>query len=217
MPSMARTRVTSLSASPPRCARRPAPSVIISGRFSVAWWPRHPRCPRRDAGRRRAPALTAPRSARGACRLHVPARGGGLPRGHAPCWRRASTRAAPCRPRRRRTHERDDTRRCVLAGSRALTMRGSRLVVCGIVGGMPVAGVTWQIAHYLEGFRRLGCDVCYVEDTGTWPYDLERNAVTDDCSYAVSYLAEVMKRYASVIGGPIGRQHRAAGPLACPS
>jgi hypothetical protein len=74
-------------------------------------------------------------------------------------------------------------------------MRGSRLVVFGIVGGMPVAGVTWQIAHYLEGFRRLGCDVCYVEDTGTWPYDLERNAVTDDCRYAVSYLAEVMERY----------------------
>jgi hypothetical protein len=70
-----------------------------------------------------------------------------------------------------------------------------RLVVFGIVGGMPVAGVSWQVAHYLEGFRRLGCDVFYVEDTGTWPYDLERNAVTDDCHYAVSYLAEMMAHY----------------------
>jgi hypothetical protein len=70
-----------------------------------------------------------------------------------------------------------------------------RLIVLGIVGGMPVAGVTWQFAHYLEGFRRLGIDVYYVEDTGTWPYDPGRNSVTDDCRYAVGYLGEVMARY----------------------
>jgi hypothetical protein len=74
-------------------------------------------------------------------------------------------------------------------------MTATRLVVFGIVGGMPVAGVTWQFAHYLEGFRRLGCDVYYVEDTGTWPYDPVQNTVTDDCRYAVSYLAEVMERH----------------------
>jgi hypothetical protein len=74
-------------------------------------------------------------------------------------------------------------------------MTATRLVVCGIVGGMPVAGVTWQFAHYLEGFRRLGYDVYYVEDTGTWPYDPDQNTVTDDCRYAVSYLAEVMQRH----------------------
>jgi hypothetical protein len=74
-------------------------------------------------------------------------------------------------------------------------MTGSRLIVFGIVGGMPVAGVTWQFLHYLEGFRRLGFDVYYVEDTGTWPYDPAKNTVTDDCSYAVSYLGEVMARY----------------------
>jgi hypothetical protein len=60
---------------------------------------------------------------------------------------------------------------------------------------MPLAGVTWQFAHYLEGFRRLGLDVYYVEDTGAWPYDPDKNTVTDDCSYAVSYLGEVMAWY----------------------
>jgi hypothetical protein len=74
-------------------------------------------------------------------------------------------------------------------------MRASRLVLFGIVGGMPVAGVTWQVVHYLEGFRRLGFDVYYVEDTGRWPYDLDKNTITDDCRYAVSYLGEVMERY----------------------
>jgi len=34
----------------------------------------------------------------------------------------------------------------------------------------PVAGVAWQALHYLEGFRRLGHDVVYLEDTGIWPY-----------------------------------------------
>jgi hypothetical protein len=74
-------------------------------------------------------------------------------------------------------------------------MTRPRLVVFGIVGNMPVAGVTWQFLHFLEGLRRLGCDVAYVEDTGTWPYDPARNTVTDDCRYAVRYLAEVMAQH----------------------
>jgi hypothetical protein len=74
-------------------------------------------------------------------------------------------------------------------------MKRIRLILFGIVGGMPVAGVTWQFAHYLEGLRRLGVDVYYVEDTGTWPYDVDQNTVTDDCRYAVSYLGKVMERY----------------------
>jgi hypothetical protein len=68
-----------------------------------------------------------------------------------------------------------------------------RLVVLGIVGRTPVAGVAWQALHYLEGFRRLGFDVYYVEDTGDWPYDAERNTVTDDCRYTVGYLGRVME------------------------
>ncbi|HXX40242.1 MAG TPA: hypothetical protein VEP50_19160 [bacterium] len=68
------------------------------------------------------------------------------------------------------------------------------LVVLGIAGRSPFAGVAWQTLHHLEGFRRLGCDVAYVEDTGAWPYDAERNAVTDDPSYTVAYLDRLMAR-----------------------
>ena len=46
-----------------------------------------------------------------------------------------------------------------------------RIVLLGAMAEIPVAGVAWQVLHYLEGFRRLGHDVVYVEDTGTWPYD----------------------------------------------
>src|SRR5262245_3398264 len=66
------------------------------------------------------------------------------------------------------------------------------LIVLGMMGRAPFAGVAWQVLHYLEGFRRLGYDVYYIEDTGDWPYDPERNAVTDDCRYTVNYIARLM-------------------------
>lgn len=73
--------------------------------------------------------------------------------------------------------------------------KGSRLIVLGIIGRMPLAGVVWQGLHYLEGFRRLGFDVYYIEDTRTWPYDPERNSITNDCTYAVDYIGRLMERY----------------------
>ena len=72
---------------------------------------------------------------------------------------------------------------------------GSSLVVLGMMGRMPVAGVTWQVLQYLEGFRRLGFDASYVEDTGDWPYDPERNTISDDPTYAVKSIRSVMARY----------------------
>ena len=67
-----------------------------------------------------------------------------------------------------------------------------RVVVLGMMGRSPFAGVAWQVLHYLEGFRRLGHNVFYVEDTGDWPYDPEQNAVTDDPRYTIKYIARLM-------------------------
>jgi hypothetical protein len=67
------------------------------------------------------------------------------------------------------------------------------VLVLGIVGRTPVAGVAWQALHYIEGFRRAGCDVFYVEDTWDWPYDAERNTVTDDPSYTLDYIGRMMR------------------------
>jgi hypothetical protein len=76
--------------------------------------------------------------------------------------------------------------------ARPLKRRPPRLVVLGIIGRLPIAGVIWQALHYLEGFRRLGFDVYYVEDTEIWPYDPEKNSVTDDCAYSVAVIEAVM-------------------------
>ena len=63
------------------------------------------------------------------------------------------------------------------------------------MGRMPLAGVVWQVLHYLEGFRRLGFDVYYVEDTGAWPYNPEENTVAEDCNYSIGLLRQVMATY----------------------
>ena len=76
-----------------------------------------------------------------------------------------------------------------------MTAPGLRLVVFGTIGQMPLAGVAWQVLHYLEGFRRLGFAVYYVEDTGDWPYDPDRNTITDDPTYAINYLGALMARF----------------------
>lgn len=62
------------------------------------------------------------------------------------------------------------------------------VVVLGMMGRTPFAGVGWQVLHYLEAFRRLGHDVWYVEDTGDWPYDPEENAITGDSGYTLRYI-----------------------------
>jgi hypothetical protein len=81
--------------------------------------------------------------------------------------------------------------------------RGLRLVIMGILGRTPLAGVSWQVLQYLEGFRRLGYDIHYIEDTGDWAYNPEQK--TDDyvseysyatnCEYAVNYVAKLMSSY----------------------
>jgi hypothetical protein len=67
-----------------------------------------------------------------------------------------------------------------------------RIVVLGAAAEMPFAGVWWQVRHYLEGFRRLGHDVHYVEDMGSWPYDPYLETATNDASGAVRRLARLM-------------------------
>jgi hypothetical protein len=67
-----------------------------------------------------------------------------------------------------------------------------RVAVMGMMGRTPFAGVAWQVLQYLEGLRRLGWEVSYVEDTGDWPYDPVRQTVTDDSAYPVSYIGRLM-------------------------
>ncbi|HKF80977.1 MAG TPA: hypothetical protein VKB17_09160 [Thermoleophilaceae bacterium] len=68
------------------------------------------------------------------------------------------------------------------------------LVVLGMMGRMPFAGQTWLYLNWLRGLSKLGHQVFYVEDDTVWPYHPGHNAVTDDCSYAVSHISGCMAR-----------------------
>ena len=58
--------------------------------------------------------------------------------------------------------------------------RGQPVVVFGIVFLYPLAGVTWQLLHFLVGLRRLGFDPYYVEDSSRWVYDPSLGDFTPD-------------------------------------
>ena len=67
-----------------------------------------------------------------------------------------------------------------------------RIVIWGFLASSPFGGMTWQVLHHLAGFRRLGFDVWYVEDsdkpvhkpTTWWP--------TSDYTENIEYLAHYM-------------------------
>lgn len=69
-----------------------------------------------------------------------------------------------------------------------------RIVVLGLVGQFPFAGIAWQLIHHLVGLQQLGFDVYYIEDTGTAPYDPRVKNGANDCTYSVHFIAETMRR-----------------------
>ncbi|HUB68386.1 MAG TPA: hypothetical protein VL981_12950 [Candidatus Methylacidiphilales bacterium] len=70
-----------------------------------------------------------------------------------------------------------------------------RIAVTGLLGQYAFGGVTWDYIQYLLGFRSLGHDVWYLEDSGAWPYDPIKKTVSEDCSYNVNYLRSMMESF----------------------
>src|SRR5690349_13875904 len=68
------------------------------------------------------------------------------------------------------------------------------IVVLGLAGAIPFAGIAWQLVHHLVGFRQLGFDVYYIEETGSAPYDPRVKSYVNDCTYSVQFIAETMRR-----------------------
>ena len=69
-----------------------------------------------------------------------------------------------------------------------------RIIVTGLVGQYAFGGVAWDYLQFVEGFRQLGHEVFYLEDTEMWPYDPVNDTIGADCSYNVRYLEDVMNR-----------------------
>jgi hypothetical protein len=76
-----------------------------------------------------------------------------------------------------------------------MSLRKERIIVLGFMGQSPFAGVAYQFLHYLEGFRRLGHEVYYIEDTGAWPYDHEKQEISADPSYTLGYINQTLRHF----------------------
>jgi hypothetical protein len=70
-----------------------------------------------------------------------------------------------------------------------------RILVSGLVGQYAFGGVTWDYMQYVLGFRVLGHDVWYLEDSANWAYDPVKQEPSADCSYCVSYLERIMREF----------------------
>ena len=74
-------------------------------------------------------------------------------------------------------------------------MKKKRIVVMGFMAGCPIAGVIWQHVHYIVGLQRLGHEVYYIEDSARLPYDPQKFEITNDYSYALSFLDKLSRQF----------------------
>jgi hypothetical protein len=69
------------------------------------------------------------------------------------------------------------------------------IIVLGLLGQFPLAGIAWQLLHHLLGFQRLGFAVFYVEETGVAPYDPRTKNLAADCAYSLHCINETLRPY----------------------
>jgi hypothetical protein len=69
------------------------------------------------------------------------------------------------------------------------------VIVMGFMVYYPLAGVTYQFLHYLLGLRKLGYDVCYLEDMQAEVYDPQAGAFTADAEANISAMREALEEH----------------------
>src|SRR5258707_4333135 len=70
-----------------------------------------------------------------------------------------------------------------------------KIIVFGILFWYPLAGVTYQLLHYLIGLRRLGYDPYYIEDSGRWIYDPKLNDMSPDPTGNLDMVVPALKAH----------------------
>src|SRR5438105_12061667 len=76
-----------------------------------------------------------------------------------------------------------------------LLKKPNKVVLLGMMSRWPVAGVAWVTLQYLEGLRRLGRDVYYVEAHGCTQTKFMRSDTDDGCARAAEYIDHIMRRF----------------------
>jgi hypothetical protein len=71
------------------------------------------------------------------------------------------------------------------------------IIVTGYIVKFPLGGMTWNYLQPVIGLKKLGCNVYYFENS-PWTnacYNPDLNLYSDDCSYGVNYLKEIMNHF----------------------
>lgn len=69
-----------------------------------------------------------------------------------------------------------------------------RVVVTGLVATFPLGGLSWDYLAYVDGFRRMGAEVLYLEDSGGWFYRPDAETYTADPTANLAYLRSALAR-----------------------
>lgn len=95
-----------------------------------------------------------------------------------------------------------------------------RIALSGLAATYPFGGVFWDYMQYVAGFRLLGHDVLYVEDTGSWVYDPATETMVEGGAGSAARLDEAMRQipgdcrdswfFADACGRTYGRSRREA-------
>lgn len=76
----------------------------------------------------------------------------------------------------------------------------ARIIFAGYLVRYPVGGYAWQMAHYLLGFRSLGHDIWFYEDTGELSCDFAYNPLTNEFAPSYEYGITATANFLSKIG-----------------
>ena len=81
-----------------------------------------------------------------------------------------------------------------------LSKHMARIVFAGYLVRLPIGGLAWQTAHYLLGFRALGHDVWFYEDTGRWNSVFAYNPLTKESTRSYEYGLTVTESFLTKVG-----------------
>src|ERR1043166_1967833 len=73
-----------------------------------------------------------------------------------------------------------------------------RVLVTGYNIRYPLGGQLMHSLGYLAGLSRLGCEVWYIEESGSWPnscYDPTNGQMTDDPAYGIESLKALLRPF----------------------
>lgn len=71
-------------------------------------------------------------------------------------------------------------------------MQRLRIIVTGLIGTIPLAGLAVHYLQYVLGLKQLGHEVLYLEDAGSWYYDPRTDAMVDDVQVPLTQLHAVL-------------------------